>query len=136
MTKSKAKAKKEVPAKLSKEQKAELKAREKAAKKKAAELAKKKADAAKKREAGASEDMYLVTLTVNSTDVFTAESENLAEAILELKPNVQVKTKALITVEFNGLKTERTVFPKHLKRPLVNKDAAVFLAKQLSLCLK
>lgn len=108
--------------------KAEAKAKEKAEK----EAAKKKTAADKLRNAGGD---YVVTLKVNGEE-YVSSNDNLAQAILGLNPDKQLKTKCSITVEFNGLKTELTVLPKKLKRPLVNADAAVFLAKQLTMRLK
>ena len=135
MTKSKAKSAAEK--KAEKEAKALAKKNEAAAKKKIADAKKKADELKKKREDGNTEGIYFLSLSVNGgADVFESENENLAEAILALKPTVQIKTKALLTLTYGDKSQEILLYAKQLKRPLVNSDSAIFLSKQLLLRLK
>lgn len=108
-------------------------ARADAKKKKIVTLEKEKNEAKKDK---ASEKKYVVTLTVNEDKVFKTESEDLADAILNLKPDVVIKTKALISITYKKQSAEVMLFAKQLRRPLVNRDSALFLAKQLQGRLK
>jgi chromatin remodeling complex protein RSC6 len=106
----------------------------KADEKKKLEDAKKKEEEAANKKEGDTTDIYLVTLTV-ADKVYESSGETLPEAILGLKPD-QMKAKGILVVKFNEKSTERMMYAKQLKRPLVNKDAAIFLAKNLIMTLK
>lgn len=118
-----------------KQQKAESAKRVAAAKKLATEKKKHDAELKKRMENGDTADIYFLSLALNN-EVYTSESADLVEAILGLAPATWIKTKAILTVKFNEKIIEKLFFAKHLRRPLVNRNDAIFLAKKLNVLLK
>lgn len=108
-------------------------ARDAAKKTKITKLEKEKNEAIKNK---SSDKNYLVTLTVNQDKVFKSEEKDLVDAILGLKPDVVIKTKALISVTHGKLSTEYILLAKQLRKPLLNRESATFLAKQIEGRLK
>lgn len=105
-------------------------------KKAAAPKKSKAAPKIKKAKKSAAEGEYSVTLTINDGQIYNASNESLAQALVELNPEGVIKTKALITVDFNGKHFERMYMPKNIRRPLMNIMFAEILAKQINMFLQ
>ena len=84
----------------------------------------------KKSEAGD----FKLSLLIDG-EAYESTASNFEDAILSLQVPKMV-SKGTLVLEHDGMRAERMVFPKHLKRPLVNRDSATFLGKQMKMLLK
>lgn len=78
--------------------------------------------------------LYKVSIAMGG-EVFEIEAPDLHEAFLAFKPT-KLTTKTLITVEYDGKKSENYMFPARARMVFNNKLASFVFARNLSLRLK
>lgn len=78
---------------------------------------------------------YFLKLTANHDNIVESHGPSLPEAILELMPAFQIKTKAILTVKYGDKVYERQYYARELQRAFINMDDAIFLAKKITICL-